>query len=187
MLAGAVVFTATIAITLVVTFALWVLNYAFDGVDLVTWLEEGAWKIPAIGGVAAVGAVVVYTLESDANWQALTRRCAKLPKLLRKSHMYPWLSGLADIGESTYPITVAGTEQGILLRRPWKNAAFLPWDSVLEIRVDWSTHSGKLAELHLPNYDARSFVVAIPWNQEIAWWVPERIAVWHRGSAGAVD
>ena len=187
MLISTLIFVLSIVFVAAITFALWLLTYAIDGVDLVTWLEQGAWKIPAIGGVAAAVGAVFHTFKSDADWQDLVRRSAKKPKLLRQRHSYPSLPGVACIDESIYPIVVVGSEQGLLLRRFWKRVVFLPWDSIKEIRVDWKTHAGKVAELHLPNYDARSFVVEVPWSPDISWWVPERTVVWNRGQPGKVN
>ena len=187
MLISFLVFVTTIIVAGVITLLLWLLNYVFDGTDLISWLEQGAWKIPAFGCAAAVVGSVMYAFKSDADWEALGRRSAKRPKLLRKAQAYPSLPGVTCIGESIYASVITATEQGLILRLPWKQAKFLPWDGIKEIRVDWTTHSGKVAELHLPNYDAPPFVVEVPWGPAISWWVPERTIVWNRGEPANED
>lgn len=163
------------------TILLWLLNYVLDGIELIQWLEQGAWKLPVFGSLLVVIGVIAIVFKRDASWEALENRCIKSPKLLRQWTAYTYLQGLLEIGEIFYPITVVGTEQGILLLRSWKRKLFLPWSSISEIRVDWTNYGGQRADAHLPNYDAPSFILRIPWSTDLAWWVPDSVVVWDRG------
>jgi membrane protein implicated in regulation of membrane protease activity len=182
MIAVILILVALLAILYSAIFLLWLVSYLFDGVTLIAWLEQGAWKLPVFGSLSVFVVVITYAFQSDSAWESLVRRCKDLPKLRNQNESFVGFKGTVETKGIFYTATVIATDQGLVLMRRWKKVLFLPWTDVLEVRVDWSNHKGQRAEVHLPNYDAPSYVFQIPWSPEMAKSSKGCVEIWNRGN-----
>lgn len=160
---------ASLLVCSVLTIVFW-LPTSSSGIGLFDYLQSH-WYMPAFWFAVCLWGIWRNLSEADETWQIL--RSGYSVQVERPTFASKYAAtGFLGYEEEAFPVTTLLLTSGLLLAKPNRSTAHLPWERIHQIRAE-----GQHAIVALKRQSMVPFEITVPWNLQFDEHVPPGLLI----------